>query len=236
MNSRFSCFSPLFLAVCCALLPGLAAPVHGQELRSDFKEKVDGIISGAYRTAAEEFPCKLKTRGKPKMLHWQQVDRCLNAANNSVDWEDVSRRIQEIRKNSGYSGVDISSAIEAAISAHAVPYEKVFSVKSRNAFLPLTNSLLKFLPPESLQGIPVIEKSGNQLGEFSGVFSFEKSGGLTAANSYRMYAFQYTDPKGQMQTPAGSGRLLLDSYGVPWQDAKSHPGFRLNTDKLILKP
>jgi len=29
--------------------------------------------------------------------------------------------------------------------------------------------------------------------------------------------------------------LLLDTFGVPWKDAVSQPGFRLPSDKIVLK-
>jgi hypothetical protein len=169
------------------------------------------------------------------MLRWQQVDECLNGAADRVDWEDLSVQIQELRKSSGSSGMDISAAIESSLSAHAIPFDRVFSVSDIEALLPLTNSLLKFLPSESLQDFPVYDKSGAKIGTFSGVYSYEKAGGLTAGNTYRMSIFQYTDLKGEMQAPSGPSRLLLDSYAVPWKGAISQPGFRLTADRLNLR-
>jgi hypothetical protein len=82
--------------------------------------------------------------------------------------------------------------------------------------------------------LPVFEKfSGKRIGTFSGGYNYDKSGGLAAANTYRMSGFQYTDLKGEIQTPSGVNRLLLDSYGVPWKGAVSQTGFRLLSDKLI---
>jgi hypothetical protein len=234
MNGNSRRFRRIYAAFLLTLLAGCAW-AFGQAPREGFREKVDEIVSEAYRAAARKFPCKVKTRGKPAILRWQQVDRCLNDANDRVDWEDLSQRIQELRKNSGYSAADALSVIESSLTAHALPYERVFAVKNSKALLPLTNSLLKFLPEGSLLNLPVFDKSGSRLGEFAGAFAFEKSGGLNAANTFRMYLFQYTDAKGQMQTPAILGRLLLDSYGVPWKDAVSQPGFRLGTDRLVLK-
>lgn len=218
------------------LLPALlaaCAAAFAQGPRAEFQGKVDEIVAEAYRAAARKFPCKVKTRGKPKILRWQQVDRCLNEANDRVDWKGLSRRMEELRKSSGYSAAEALSAIESSLTAHALPYERVFAVKNKKALLPLTNSLLKFLPEGSLMNLPVFDKSGSKLGEFAGAFPFEKTGGLNAANTFRMYLFQYTDSKGRMETPAILGRLLLDSYGVPWKDAASQPGFRLGADRFM---
>jgi hypothetical protein len=226
---------PTYLILSCALLGGFADSGICQDRDKDLAGKIDAIISAAYQSAAAQFPCKVKTRGKAKMLHWQQVDECLNGANDRIDWEDVSRQIQEFGKSSGSSGIDISAAVESSLSTCAIPFDKVFLVKDIEALLPLTNSLLKFLPSESLQDFPVYDKSGAKIGTFSGVYSYEKAGGLTAGNTYRMSIFQYTDLKGEIQAPSGPNRLLLDSYGVPWKGAISQPGFRLNADRLNLK-
>lgn len=217
------------------LLGGYASSGVCQKRGRELESKIDELISAAYQSATAKFPCKIKIRGKARMLHWQQVDECLNGAHESVDWEEFSRQIDEVRRNSGSSGIDITAAVESSLSAHALPFDKVFAVKNIEALLPLTNSLLKFLPAESLQDFPVYDKSGVRIGTFSGVYTYEKAGGLTAGNTYRMSIFQYTDLKGEMQAPSGPNRLLLDSYGVPWKGAISQPGFRLNADRLNLK-
>jgi hypothetical protein len=217
----------------CVLLTGLAASGYGQDASADLRAKVDELISSAYRSASVKFPCKLKTRGKHKMLRWQEVDRCLNDANDRVDWEGLSRELQQIRNDGRYQRIDVSSAVESSLTAHAILYDRVFLVKKAEALLPLSNSLLKFLPTDSLLDLPVYNDSGERIGAFAGVYFYEKSGGLAAANSYRMSFFQYKDPNGKMQTPATGGRLLLDSYGVPWKGASYQPGFRLPSDRLV---
>jgi len=170
----------------------------------------------------------MKTRGKPKMIRWQNVDGCLNDAADRVDWEEFSRDLGNLRTAGGVSATDLWVAVESSLSAHAIPYDKVFSVKNMDALLPLTNSLLKFLPAESLEGLPVYDKSGARVGAFSGVYSYERTGGLSAANTYRLSFFQYTDLNGNIQSAAD--RLLLDSFGVPWSGAMHQPGFRLVVD------
>jgi hypothetical protein len=92
---------------------------------------------------------------------------------------------------------------------------------------------LKFLPEGSLQGLPVFEKLGTQVGSFSGVYSFDKSGGGLSGNNAPRRLFQYTDSKGNFH--GSPEKLLLDSFGVPWKDAAPQPGFRLPPDKIVLK-
>ncbi len=223
------------------LILGFALPasltVFGicQGRSNDLRAKVDAIIAAAYQSAAAQFPCQVKTRGKARMLRYQQVDACLNAADNRVGWDAVSGQIRELRMSGGYSGTDISAAVESSLTANAIPYSRVFSVKDIEALLPLTNSVLKFLPPDSLQDFPVYDKSGVQIGTFAGVYSYEKAGALIVGNTYRISVFQYVDLRGDMQTPSGLSRLLFDSYGVPWKGAVSQPGFRLTADKLNLR-
>lgn len=213
------------------LLFGFYASGFSQSASDAMQTEIDELISEAYQTASIKFPCKLKTRGKAKMLRWEDADKCLNSANDRVDWEELSGKLRSMRQNNGFQTFDINSAIEAALSAHSIPYEKIFRVKEIEALLPLSNSVLKYLPPASLMDLPVYDKSGDRVGTFAGVYSYERSGGLAMANRFRMSLFQYTDPSGTIQTP--TGKLLMDSYGVPWKGVLKQPGFRLPSDKLI---
>lgn len=205
-----------------------------QNLSGEVQKGIDEIVSSAYQTASAKFPCKPGAHGPAKMLKWQTIDGCLNDAYNSVDWVELSGRVAKLRDRAGSLAGEIPAMIESSLTAHALLFEKVFLVRNEEAVLPLTNSVLKFLPPDSLMDLPVIEKStGKRIGTFSGVYMYDKSGGLAAANMYRMAIFQYTDLRGNMQAPTAENRLLLDSYGVPWKGAVSQPGFRLLSDKLI---
>jgi hypothetical protein len=225
---------PAFLIVCCAWV-WFSGASSAQSLSSELQKGVDDIVTGAYKTASAEFPCKVGSHGKYHMLKWQTIDGCLNDAYNRVDWTELSESVSKLRDRAGSLAGEIPAMIETSLTAHAIPYDKVFLVKDTEALLPLTNSVLKFLPPDSLMDLPVYENTGGRIGTFSGVYTYDKSGGLAAANSYRMAIFQYTDLKGEVQTPSGVNRLLLDSYGVPWKGALSQPGFRLYSDKLIKK-
>lgn len=221
------------LVFSCVCFMSLAAPGFGQNSSQELKKKVDAVIATAYQAAAAKFPCKLKTSGKAHMGRWKDVENCVNPAHDLVDWEGAASELQAIRNNGRYSAMDMVAAIENSLAAHAVPYDKVFRVRDAEALLPLSNSLLKFLPPKSLMGLPVYNKKKELLGAFSGPYAFERSGGLEASNSYRMVNFQYTDLKGDMQAP--TEKFLLDSFGVPWKDAASQPGFQLPPDRLIPK-
>ncbi len=218
--------------VICFLLLGFAAPGFGQRLSEDLRTKVDAVIVEAYQTAAAQFPCKLKDSGKAKILHWQDVEKCLNNAEAAVDWESLSRQIKAIQAEGKFYPDDVTSAIDSSLSAHAIPYEKVFKVKETEALLPLSNSLLKFLPADSLMDLPVYDRTGKRIGTFSGVYTFEKMGQISGTRMLHAL-FQYTDDNGRMQS--SPDKLLLDSYSVPWKGAISQPGFRLPAEKLTLK-
>lgn len=214
-----------------AMLSFVAVPASSQDIPTDMRARIDTAIVEAYRTATVEFPCKVKAHGKADMLHWQNVDRCLNQAASRVDWEALSKQLHELQSSVyGVSEGSFAAAVEDSLTAHALSYDKVFSVKDAKARLPLTHSVLKFLPPNSLQNLPVFDNGGVQVGIFSGVFSHERSGGLSTANMYRLFYFQYTDKNGKLRST--SEALLLDSYGVPWSEAVSQPGYRLTSDKL----
>jgi hypothetical protein len=215
------------------LFPCYTAWGIGQNASADLKAKVDAVVAAAYQSASASFPCKLgAVQDKVKILRWQDIDKCLNYANDQVNWEELSLQIQKIRESSRYSSMDMLSVIESSLAAYVIPYNKVFRVKETKVLLPLSNSLLKFLPATSLMDLPVFNNSGNRVGTFSGVYIFEKAGAFSG-NIQRHSLFQFTDPAGNMQS--SPDRLLLDSYGVPWKDAESQPGFRLPPDRLMPK-
>jgi hypothetical protein len=231
-NLRYVLRTGICLAVLFYLCAGLSV-YAGQSPAEELRAEVDVLVSAAYELAAEKLPCKVKPRGKAKMLKWEDVDKCLHKANERVDWEELARKLDIILQDNRFQRVDVIAAVESSLSAHAMPYDKVFRVKNMEALLPLTNSVLNFLPPESLMDLPVHDKSGERMGTFSGKYAYDRGGGLTMANSFSISHFQYTDLKGRMQAP--TTKLLLDSFGVPWKGARSQPGFRLPADELLSK-
>jgi hypothetical protein len=224
----------LAAAVCLFVVPcGAAAPPQAPPRA--LVDKVDALVARAYETAASGLPCRIKGRSKPKILRWEEVDRCLNEAAGRVDWEALKGELQELRKGfRGVPGPEIDAAVDSALSAHALAYDRVFSVKDAEVLLPLTNSLLKYLPADSLQGLAVSDRAGTKVGTFLGAYAYERVGGLSSANPYRLSLFQYTDERGNPQSV--SEKLLLDSFGVPWKEAAAQRGFRLPPERLGLLP
>jgi hypothetical protein len=217
----------------CAAFLCFTVSLFGQKASTDLSARVDAVVSAAYQAASASFPCKLSVvKDKTKMLSWRDIDKCLNNANDRVNWVELSLQIQKIRETNGDRDMDLLSAIDASLAAHAMPYNEVFRVKNTEALFPLSNSALKFLPAKSLMDLPVFSKSGARVGAFSGVYQFEKAGELSGT-LHRHSLFQYKDPYGNIQSP--SETLLLDSYGVAWKEVQSQPGFQLPPDRLIPK-
>ncbi len=210
-------------------LPG--AP--SQETRTDLEAKIDAVIAAAYAKAAAGFPCRIKAGGKPRMMRWQEVDRCLNDAAARVEWEAVSGSLRELRAAAGVTaGGRFEALVREALETRALAYDRIFEVKNADALLPLTHSVLKYLPDESLLDLPVFDRRGTAMGTFAGVFPYERTGGLASANTYRLMLFQYKDRNGNIQSPPD--KLLLDSFGVPWKDAAHQKGFRLPIERFEL--
>jgi hypothetical protein len=222
-----------YFVFACMIAFSLAVSGFSQNASQALRVKVDAVIADAYKQASAKFPCKLGTAGKAKMGNWKNVENCVNPAHDLVDWESLAAEIQKIRDQGRYASEDMVSTIEASLTAQAISYDKVFTVKQEKALLPLSNSLLKFLPSNSLAGLPVYDREGSLLGTFSGPYASEKSGRSETVKSYRMVSFQYTDLKGNMQAPTDT--FLVDSFGVPWKDAKSQTGFRLPPDRFFPK-
>jgi hypothetical protein len=203
-----------------------------QSSQDQLNAKVDEIILEAYKSVSTAFPCKLKAGGKPKMASWQAIENCFFKAYKKIDWEGVSQKLKKIREEGRYQRTDLYSAVEAALTARALKFSEVFVVKDEIALLPLSNSLLRSLPEESLLNLPVYDKSGSQIGTFSGNYIYEKMGEVSG-NLQKYSLFQYTDANGKIHS--SSDRLLLDSFGIPWKDAKLQRGFRLSSDKMMPK-
>ncbi len=203
-----------------------------QDSSEALKAKVDAVVVEAYQSFASVFPCKIKAGGKPKILSWEGIEKCFYKANERMDWESLSIKIQEIRDKGRYQNADVISAMEASLTRHALPFEKVFRVKEAEVLLPLSNSILRYLPENSLMELPVYDRSGTRVGTFAGGYTFEKMGEISG-NRQVHSLFQYTDPAGKIHS--SSDRLLLDSFGVPWKEASPQPGFRLNSEKFMPK-
>jgi len=223
-----------FIGAILALLPMTSARAYAQEIPKDISAKFDALIAGAYQAAAARFPCKVKSAGKFHMIKWQEVDRCLNGAADSVDWDGLTRQIEALKAGAErLSDAGFAAALDSSLLAHALKFEQVFSTKDERALLPLTNSLLRFMPPDSLRDLPVTDRAGTHVGAFSGIYVYERTGGLSTANTFKLTLFQYTDPNGNVQS--STDKLLLDSFGVPFKQAGPQPGFRLPADKINLK-
>jgi hypothetical protein len=211
-----------------------------QTLPSDVAKKVDALVDAAVKPALGLFPCQVKTAGKPKMIRWQDVDKCLNKVVESVDWDDLSAQLRALKNETrANSANDFLQAVDKALSARALTYDKVFivKVKDSNALLPLTHSVLKYLPTDSLQNLAVYGDTGEKVGTFAGVYLSERSGGLTKVSSYSLARFQYKDEDGNIHSAMDSLHLPTEgigSYGITWSDLMSQPGFRLTSEKLDL--
>ena len=213
---------------------GVALSAFGQNNREELKKKVDEIVAQAYSEAAVKFPCRLKTSGKAKMGRWKDVENCVNPAHDLVNWDGHAEALKKLREEERVSRDDMALVVEAALNAQALSYDKVFLVNEKEvgaALLPLSNSLLKFLPDNSLAELMLYNKKGDLLGVLIGAYSFERSGGLEFLTGYNILSFQYTDLNGIVQAPGE--RFLLDLYGVPWRDAWHQRGFRLPSNKLL---
>ncbi|GAB4251969.1 MAG: hypothetical protein Kow00109_27580 [Acidobacteriota bacterium] len=133
-----------------------------------------------------KLPRRIKTRGKPKMMRWEDIDKVLN---------EVDRRLRD--------------------HSCELRFRDLFYVKEKEeVWFPLTNSVVRLVPEESLVGLPVYTKEGVELGPFAGKVRYERAGNLYAVRSYSLYYFQYRG--GDDKIHAVGERLLLDEFAIPW--------------------
>ena len=133
-----------------------------------------------------KLPKKVGTRGKPRMIKWEEVDKVLN---------DVEKAVQG--KSCSYT------------------FGQLFRTKHGDALFPLTNSVVRIAPEASFQGMMIVTRAGDEVGEYGGTFRYDRAGGGYALSRYSLESFQYRDSTGAYHT-AGSG-LLIDQYGVTWE-------------------
>ncbi|UCF37713.1 MAG: hypothetical protein JSU96_02275 [Acidobacteriota bacterium] len=141
--------------------------------------------------AQMKLPKKIKTRGKPKVVKWEDVDKVL---------AELTERLQG--------------------SQCSLTFAQVFNPKGKEEELnfPLTNNLIRIAPENTFEGLPVKTKEGDLLGPYLGRARYERSGGLYASGGYSLYYFQYQREGGQPQSVGN--RLLLGDFTVPWAGLK----------------
>jgi len=141
-----------------------------------------------------KLPAKIKTRGKPKVAKWEEVDKLLNSLHGRLQGLNCSFRYDEVFRLGKEKDED-------------------------RFFFPLTNSVVRLVQEEPLMDSNVYSRKGELLGTFAGKIRFEKSGNLYAKKSYTVYYFQYKTPGGRLQS-VGS-ELLLDRFLLKWVEIKN---------------
>lgn len=152
------------------------------------------ILLVASAASADQWPKKIKTRGKPKVARWEDVDKVL-------------ARLEEVR---------------AALSdRRSLTFADLFLIENDEVLFPLTHSVLKHADEAGLNGLPVFTRAGEELGRFAGKYVYEKRGGTIGPEGYDLTYFQYNDKQGRLQVAAaGPYGPLLDNFCLRWGDIK----------------
>jgi len=135
-------------------------------------------------------PIKLKTRGKPKMARWEQVDEILNGIGQKLERASCEFTFGELFRYG----------------------------KEEEVYFPLTNTVVRVVPEQSLSGIKVYNNDGDLLGFYANKVRYERSGGLEFNQTYSLYYFQYSDLADKLQSVGH--RLLLDDFAIRWIDIR----------------
>lgn len=114
-----------------------------------------GLAAGGWTAPADscsdvvaqlQLPARVKTKGKPKRVRWDQANQLLHKLNQAV----------------------------AGRSCH-LTFEEVFAPQREDVFFPLLDSVLRIGPEDELVGVPVYYLDGDEAGRFSNRVIFEKS-------------------------------------------------------------
>lgn len=140
-----------------------------------------------------ELPKRVKTDGRHDVAKWQDIDKLLN----------------ELAQVSEGTNCNFT-------------FSEIFRIEEESPLFPLTNSVIRVVPEESLKGVPVFNKEAEKIGSFAGQVRYERTGGLYARRSYTIYYFQYEREDGKLDSAGGGGQLLLDRYLTKWGDIKAN--------------
>lgn len=176
---------------------------------------------------------KIKTRGKPKVARWEDVDAQLASVTRLLDAKTLLLDLHP----AFHGGVpqltfESRAEIDQLLAECKVDYVKLFLIAEDDAYFPLTNSVLRLTNDEGFANLNVFEKSGFSLGTYAGKYIFEKTGGLSyGGGSYRLTFFQYRDNEGALRPSANTN--LLDTYIVRWREVKDRAFLQLSIDALF---
>ena len=151
-----------------------------------------------------DLPVKVKTRGKPKIVRWELVDKTMSEINN----------------------------FEGSLPECELTFGQIFRNDRDDLYFPLTNTLIRLAPEGVFKDLRFYSRDGVEQGTYLQRAVFEKTGGLYARRSYQIYIFQYTTPSGRLMK-VGS-QLLLDNFGFKWEDIKDKVAFTTKTSDTVV--
>ncbi|MBI3939496.1 MAG: hypothetical protein HY315_01555 [Acidobacteria bacterium] len=168
------------------------------------------------------FPAEIKS--KKGVARWDQIDQVLNQKVLPNMRRLPAAMRAEMEKGSTRDSASEREQLRVMLASSRVLFSDLFRIGESDLF-PLTNSVLKLAPEESLLGISVFEKSGQSLGTFAGKSRYERGGDLYGARAYTLVTFEYETPQGEYRS-AGTDNLL-DKFVVRWRDIKTRPALDL---------
>ena len=128
----------------------------------------------------------------------------------TLRFEEVDRRLAEITAWLAEQGAQGLAPGELRLT-----FGEIFAVPSPQALFPLTNTVVRLAPEESLSGLTVRDERGRELGAYRFKYSFTSSKGKT----YTLWCFQYETPEGRLQQTGHA--LLLDRWLARWTEIAS---------------
>lgn len=224
-------FANLMLAAVSILaVQPVADPSGPQTQTRTWKERVEEEIQDR---VGKIVPRKIKTRGKPKVARWEDVDAALADVQSKLDIGAFLRELgTDFPASEDSVSVQFRDELDQVLSRQPILYNQIFTLEDPASLFPLTNNVLRLVSDATLADLEVFDKTGFSLGSYVGKYVFEKSGGLASGNSgYRLTYFQYRDNEGNIR-PSGTINLL-DTYAVRWKEIKDKPGLVLTADLLL---
>ena len=153
-------------------------------------------------TVELDLPVKAKTRGKPRIIRWELVDKTMDRLDKLEDAEPGCR----------------------------MTFSQVFRNDRDDIYLPLTNTLIRLAPEGTFNGLKFYSRDGVEQGTYEQRVEYEKTGGLYARRSYKIYIFQYTTPSGRLMKVGP--QLLLDNFIIKWDDVKDRIAYTSDREEF----
>lgn len=149
MNQHRAVLRTLYV-LALAILPK-AFPVEAQATNADWKPRLAEQLQARL---GQIVPRKVKTRGKPRLARWEDVDAALADLEIRIGLSTILHdAAPELNLRDRSVLVQVQDEIDRVIKSHSVTYSRIFLLDDPTTLFPLTNNVLRLSADDSFTGL-----------------------------------------------------------------------------------